>query len=88
MVRSLWKGPFVNNTLLKHVYKQKNQIVRNQFIKIWSKNSLIFPSFVGICFEVYNGKQFILLVVKESMVGSKFGTFVFTRKLAKHKFKN
>lgn len=88
MTRSLWKGPFINNSLLKQVYKNKNQVVQNQFIKIFEKNSIIFPSFVDVCFEVYNGKQFILVIVKEHMIGSKFGEFVFTRKLAKHKHKD
>lgn len=88
MTRSLWKGPFINNAILKQVYKQKNQSISHNFIKIWSRSSIIFPSFVGLCFEVHNGKQFVLVVIKETMVGSKFGEFVLTRKLAKHKNKD
>ena len=49
---------------------------------------MIFPSFVGFNFEVYNGKQFILLNVKENMIGAKFGEFISTKKLAKHKRKD
>lgn len=87
MTRSSWKGPFIDNSLLKKIYKQKNQNTPN-LIKIWSKSCVIFPSFVGFTFEVYNGKQFTLINVKEYMVGSKFGEFVFTRKLPKHKKKD
>jgi small subunit ribosomal protein S19 len=87
MTRSLWKGPFICNFILKQVYKQKNQTVF-KLIKVWSKNSMIFPSFVGLNFEVYNGKQFILLNVKENMIGAKFGEFISTKKLAKHKRKD
>lgn len=88
MTRSLWKGPFINNVILKQVYIQKNQSTVQNLIKIWSRSSIIFPSFVGLCFEVHNGKQFVLVVVKEVMIGAKFGEFVLTRKLAKHKNKD
>lgn len=85
MTRSLWKGPFIKTTLLKQVYNQQKNKVSFQSIKVWSRNSVIFPSFVGIVFEVYNGKKFLVVLVKKSMVGLKFGEFVLTRKLTKHK---
>lgn len=85
MTRSLWKGPFTSDSVLKQVYKNKNYKSSYDFIKVWSRNSVIFPSFIGLSFEVYNGKKFNLIVIKQNMVGSKFGEFVFTRKMAKHK---
>nr|YP_009476631.1 ribosomal protein S19 [Chroomonas placoidea]AVM81124.1 ribosomal protein S19 [Chroomonas placoidea] len=83
MTRSIWKGPFTIDSILRQVYK--NQHNHSSFIKVWSRNSVIFPSFVGFSFEVYNGKKFSLIVVKQNMVGSKFGEFIFTRKMPKHK---
>lgn len=85
MTRSLWKGPFSNDRILKQVYKNRNHKNSYDFIKVWSRNSVIFPCFVGLSFEVYNGKKFSLILVKQNMVGFKFGEFVFTRKMAKHK---
>lgn len=84
MTRSLWKGPFVKTSILNQIYKKNNGGYYN-FIKIWCKNSVIFPCFVGCTFEVYNGKKFILMVVQKNMVGFKLGEFILTRKLTKHK---
>jgi small subunit ribosomal protein S19 len=81
MVRSLWKGPFIKNNILKQVYLKKDK----NYIKIWSRSSMIFPCFVGLTFEVYNGKGLVAFLVKKNMVGLKFGEFVLTRKITKHK---
>jgi small subunit ribosomal protein S19 len=86
MTRSLWKGPFVQNLILKKVtHWKKNNLPSYKLIRIWSRNSIIFPSFVGLNFEVYNGKIFVPLSIKKNMVGAKFGEFVLTRKMVKHK---
>ena len=87
MTRSLWKGPFTSDCILKQVYTNCRENSYYKLIKVWSRNSVIFPSFVGLSFEVYNGKKFSLIVAKQNMVGSRFGEFVFTRKMAKHKQK-
>lgn len=85
-MRSLWKGPFINNSLLKEIYK--STIKKNShLIKLKTTNCIIFPSFVNITFELYNGKKFVLLTVKEAMVGFRFGEFILTKKIAKHKKK-
>lgn len=86
MVRSLWKGPFIQDSILKHVVKSKQTTnISYRLIKIWSRNSIIFPSFVGLNFDVYNGKKFVSILIKKNMVGAKFGEFVLTRKAVKHK---
>lgn len=87
MSRSLWKGPFVHGLVLKHVKRIKKE-KNYKTIRVYSRDSVIFPSFVGLHFEIYNGLKFVLLEVKENMIGFKFGEFVFTRKRPKHKIKN
>lgn len=86
MTRSLWKGPFLENFILKqfkNTEKSQNKTYKPIFIR--SRNSIIFPSFMGLTFNVYNGKKFVSLIIKKNMVGRKFGEFVMTRKLTKHK---
>lgn len=89
MTRAIWKGPFGQNVIFKQVYnwKKNTGILSYKRIKIWSRNSIIFPSFVGINFEIYNGHKFITLLIKQNMVGSKFGDFILTCKVVKHKNK-
>jgi small subunit ribosomal protein S19 len=84
MTRALWKGPFIQDLILKQVYKLKLKPAYT-IIKIWTKNSTIFPSFLGLNFKIYNGKIFISIVIKKNMIGLKFGEFILTRKTAKHK---
>ena len=78
MARAVWKGPFVEESLIKKVEKQKNQPNKKP-IKTWSRKSTIIPDFVGISFLIYNGKKFIPITVSEDMVGHKFGEFSPTR---------
>ena len=78
MARSVWKGPFVEESLIKKVEKIKNDPVKKP-IKTWSRKSTIIPDFVGIGFLIYNGKKFIPITVSEDMVGHKFGEFAPTR---------
>ena len=70
MARSLKKGPFADEHLLKKVDKL-NQENKKEVIKTYSRRSTIFPSFVGHTFAVHNGKDFIPVYVTEEMVGHK-----------------
>jgi len=78
MPRSLKKGPYIANELLKKVLKA-NKVKNNKVIKTWSRRSTIFPEMVGITFAVHNGKKFIPVFVSENMVGHKLGEFSPTR---------
>ena len=83
MARSLKKGPFADEHLLKKVDKL-NESNKKEVIKTYSRRSTIFPSFVGHTFAVHNGKEFIPVYVTEDMVGHKLGEFVPTRKFGGH----
>jgi len=83
MSRSVWKGPFVDPSLIKKVEKQKNQS-KKMPIKTWSRKSTIIPEFVGISFLIYNGKKFIPIKISEEMVGHKLGEFSPTRQFSGH----
>ena len=83
MARSIWKGPFVEESVIKKVDKQKNETNKKP-IKIWSRKSTIIPDFVGISFLIYNGKKFIPITISEDMVGHKFGEFAPTRTFFGH----
>ena len=83
MSRSLKKGPFVDEHLLKKVDAQ-NAAGERRVIKTWSRRSTIFPEFVGQTFAVHNGKKFIPVFVTENMVGHKLGEFSPTRTFGGH----
>ena len=83
MTRSVWKGPFVDPSLLKKVEKQKNQPGKKP-IKTWARQSTIIPDFVGISFLIHNGKKFIPITISEDMVGHKLGEFSPTRQFSGH----
>ena len=83
MSRSVWKGPFVEESLIKKVEKEKSAPSRKP-IKTWSRKSTILPDFVGISFLIYNGKKFIPITISEDMVGHKFGEFAPTRQFFGH----
>ncbi|THB67171.1 MAG: 30S ribosomal protein S19 [Desulfovibrio sp.] len=74
MPRSLKKGPFVDEHLLKKVEKAVENKDR-RVIKTWSRRSTIIPEMVGMTFAVHNGKKFIPVFVTENMVGHKLGEF-------------
>lgn len=78
MPRSLKKGPFIDDHLLKKVEKSNLERSR-QVIKTWSRRSTIIPEMVGLTFAVHNGKKFIPVFVSENMVGHKLGEFSPTR---------
>lgn len=83
MARSLKKGPFVDESLMKKV-KAVNESGKKEVIKTWSRRSTIFPEFIGHTFAVHNGKEFIPVYVTEDMVGHKLGEFALTRKFGGH----
>ena len=83
MSRSVWKGPFVDPSLIKKVEKLKDQTVKAP-IKTWSRKSTIIPEFVGVSFLIYNGKKFIPIKISEEMVGHKLGEFAPTRSFKGH----
>ena len=83
MSRSVWKGPFVDPSLLKKVEKLKDK-TQTAPIKTWSRKSTIIPEFVGHSFLIYNGKKFIPIKVSDEMVGHKLGEFSPTRQFSGH----
>ena len=83
MARSLKKGPFVDESLMKKV-KAVNESGKKEVIKTWSSRSTIFTEFIGHTFAVHNGKEFIPVYVTEDMVGHKLGEFAPTRKFGGH----
>ena len=83
MARSLKKGPFIDESLMKKV-KNVNESGKKEVIKTWSRRSTIYPNFIGHTFAVHNGKEFIPVYVTEDMVGHKLGEFALTRKFGGH----
>ena len=83
MSRSVWKGPFVDPSLIKKVEKMKEQSNKPP-IKTWSRKSTIIPEFVGYSFLIHNGKKFIPIKISEEMVGHKLGEFSPTRQFSGH----
>ena len=83
MARSLKKGPFVDEHLMKKVEKL-NEMGKKEVIKTWSRRSTIFPSFVEHTFAVYNGKEHLRVYVTADMVGHKLGEFAPTRTYRGH----
>ena len=83
MARSIWKGPFVELSLLKKAETAQEGNSRAP-IKTWSRRSTILPQFVGLTFNVYNGRKFIPVSVNEDMVGHKLGEFSPTRTFHGH----
>ena len=83
MARSVWKGPFVEGSLIKKAEKARGS-VRNEVIKTWSRRSTILPQFVGVTFGVYNGHKHIPVLITEDMVGHKLGEFAPTRTFRGH----
>ena len=81
MTRSLKKGPYVDQKLLKKVSARKPD---EGAIKTWARNSDIAPEMVGYTLSIHNGKDFIDVRVTEDMIGHKLGEFAPTRKFIKH----
>ena len=83
MARSVKKGPFVQEALVKKVETQ-NAAGSKKVIKTWSRASTVLPDFVGHTFAVHNGNKFIPVYVTENMVGHKLGEFSPTRLFRGH----
>jgi len=79
MGRSLKKGPFIDEKLLRKVNAIAERKEKKQVIKTWSRRSLISPEMVGLTIAVYNGKKFIPVFITENMVGHRLGEFSPTR---------
>jgi small subunit ribosomal protein S19 len=86
MARSLKKGPFVDDHLLKKV-EAMNSAGDKKVIKTWSRRSTVIPEMVGHTLAVYNGKKFVPVYVTENMVGHKLGEFSPTRQFNGHSSK-
>jgi small subunit ribosomal protein S19 len=82
MARSLKKGPYTDEKLLKKIEGKKP--LDTGVIKTWSRRSQITPEMVGFTFGVYNGRMHIEVLVTEDMVGHRLGEFSLTRKFTKH----
>ncbi|MDE5768507.1 MAG: 30S ribosomal protein S19 [Oscillospiraceae bacterium] len=83
MSRSIKKGPFVQEVLLKRVIAM-NEAGEKKVLKTWSRSSTIFPDFVGHTFAVHDGRKHVPVYVTEDMVGHKLGEFAPTRTFKGH----
>ncbi len=83
MSRSLKKGPYLDEKLMKKVAKAKETKDRKA-IKTWARASTITPEMVGMNFMVHNGKDFLNVFVDENMIGHRLGEFSPTRKFIRH----
>lgn len=83
MPRSLKKGPFVDEKLMRKVSTAQS-IRSSQVIKTWSRRSTIIPEMVGLTLAVHNGRKFVPVFVSENMVGHKLGEFSPTRTFYGH----
>jgi len=87
MGRSLYKGPFVDDHLMKKV-EDMNAKNEKKVVRTWSRRSTITPDFIGHTLGVHNGKKFIPVYVTENMVGHKLGEFSPTRVFKGHSMKS
>ncbi len=83
MARSVWKGPFIERSLLKKVEEARTS-GKNSVIRTWSRRSTILPNMVGLTFGVHNGKKFVPVLVTDQMIGHKLGEFAPTRSYKGH----
>ena len=83
MSRSLKKGPYVEESLLRKVEKMK-AAGKRQPIKTWSRRSMVIPDFVGLTFAIHNGRQHMPIFITENMVGHRLGEFAPTRTFKAH----
>jgi small subunit ribosomal protein S19 len=84
MARSVKKGPFVDDHLMKKVLAAK-EAKSNKPIKTWSRRSVILPEMIGLTLNVHNGRQFVPVYVTENHIGYKLGEFAPTRTFKGHK---
>ena len=84
MARSVKKGPFIDDHLMKKVVTAI-ETKSNKPIKTWSRRSMVLPDMIGLTFNVHNGRNFIPVIVTENHVGYKLGEFAPTRTFRGHK---
>jgi len=87
MARSISKGPYIQDSLLKNI-EEMNRRNERKVLKTWSRRSTIVPTMVGHTIAVHNGKKFIPVYVTENMVGHKLGEFAPTRTFKGHAAKS
>lgn len=85
MARSSYKGPYVDQKLLKRVLAMNPD--NKRILKTWARRSQIAPEFVGYTFAIHNGKEHVPVFITETMVGHRLGEFAFTRKFRGHPLK-
>jgi small subunit ribosomal protein S19 len=83
MARSIKKGPFVEEKLLRKI-EQMNRLGEKRIVKTWSRRSMIVPDFVGHTFAIHNGRQHVSMFITENMVGHRLGEFAPTRVFRRH----
>ena len=83
MARSLKKGPFVDDHLMKKI-RMLNQSNEKKVVKTWSRRSTVTPEMIGHTISVHNGRKFIPVFITENMVGHKLGEFAATRTFRGH----
>jgi len=84
VARSLKKGPFIDDHLMKKVLEAQKAGAKKNVIKTWSRRSVISPEMVNLTITVHNGKKFIPVFVTENMVGHRLGEFAPTRTFYGH----
>ncbi|NNG18090.1 30S ribosomal protein S19 [Naumannella sp. ID2617S] len=84
MPRSLKKGPFVDDHLMKKVEAQADKGAKSAVIKTWSRRSMIVPDMIGMTIAVHDGRKHVPVFVTDSMVGHKLGEFAPTRTFKGH----
>ena len=83
MTRSVKKGPFVDDHLLRKIEKARSSNDKRP-IKTWSRRSMVMPDFIGLTIAVHNGRQHVPVFITENMVGHKLGEFALTRTFKGH----
>ena len=83
MSRSLKKGPYVEESLLRKVQKMQ-AAGKEQPIKTWSRRSMVLPDFVGLTFAIHDGRKHLPIFITENMVGHRLGEFAPTRTFKAH----
>ena len=87
MGRSIKKGPFIDDHLMKKVQKAV-EIDDKKIIKTWSRRSMVIPEMIGLTFAIHNGRKHIPIFISDNMIGHKLGEFVHTRTYRGHTSKN
>jgi len=80
MSRSVWKGKFVDISVLKSVFFMESLSEYN-ILQVWSRRSVILPDLIGRLVDVYNGKRFVRIRINKHMIGHKFGEFAYTKRM-------